>query len=185
MFTKAEQAINMVKEAVVLSELKIKTGGKTAKDIDPIETMSGSVGSQLIFLVANEDEQYKVNVDWDARLWSWGHFMKQLLVLIGRPGVLDQLAKSERETASLRISKLYDFFTLIQDGYTKEWLQYVVLTDYPSEQTEKAINRVTEYYDFENRNESSIRSNHFESYEIERLKEMERVYPETHAFLNK
>lgn len=165
-------AAELVKEAVLIKGKEFSIG-------DPVDEMSTSAGIQLQYLLKFGQDVDKFP-DWTSYMYEWRVFIKDLLILIAQPGVLNKLPEEVQPLAAKRLDALIDFFHFIDERYTNEWLDYVTLT-HVGTSNQEYINRITQYYTFPQT--ETGKTNFFNNdfiRERERFKKMQEAYKELH-----
>jgi hypothetical protein len=110
--------------------------------------MTSQIGDGFTELLSNDEDI--ANTDWHYKMYNFKSLLKELLILLAKPGVLEKLHFSERETAAPCLGKLISFFEQISEGNTLAYLDYVVINQYSHILKEEDIDRYIKYYDFQN-----------------------------------
>ena len=106
-------------------------------DFSPLNMLSHETGIELACLFSKLNMDCDAMTDWGMKMYEFASLMKDLLVLIGKPGVLEHLHPSNRESASFKLIKLHEFFESIQEqGTTKDWLTWLMLDQFSHRNTD-------------------------------------------------
>ncbi len=138
--------------------------------------MSFYVGIQLMYLLENNKHEAKgMSTDWGSEINEFKSLMSNILVLLATPGILKRLHKGYRESAAYKIEKLIDFFTLIDEGNTLVWMDYLKTTHTSS--PEQILDQKIKYYTFKNSdtNESNFFSFNY-SIHKKRYEKMREIF---------
>lgn len=142
---KAEKAKRLIKQSV---EIKEGIWNDKRDNINIDYKMAFQIGDGLTELLGNDDNI--ANTDWHYKMYYFKSLLKELLILLAKPGVLEKLHFSERETAAPCLGKLISFFEQISDDNTLAYLHYFVIDQYSHAIKEEDIDEKIKYYDFQN-----------------------------------
>ncbi len=95
--------------------------------INPINDMSMDTGIELAYLFSKYNTDCDPMTDWSSKMYDFEFLIKDLLVLIGKPGVLKKLHPSTQKKASFHLMKLLTFFQSLNDKDTTcDWLTWLM-----------------------------------------------------------
>jgi hypothetical protein len=90
--------------------------------------------------------------DWSSWMYEWKIFIQDLLVLLAKPGVLKKLRKHQQPMAAKKLEQLISFFQSIDEKYTNQWLDFIMLKSIGTN-NEEYLSHLVNYYRFsENEN---------------------------------
>jgi len=173
----------MIEEAVLVERIKNSNSDPAA--LNPVALMSSHVGTELCFLLTNDDnsdDQYGCWQDWGSLAGTFRDLSKHLLMLLTIPENIERIPAYLRETAAGRLFKLHDFFDHLtgEFTYTEEWLTWTRLTDYPDHNKNEMLDLIIGDYDFKNWKSSR---NYFHRKGFENIENMKQCYPAVHAVI--
>lgn len=143
---KRKAASELIEKAVIIKRAK---SPDDIKKIDSQREMSLYVGTALVDLLTKHKSKEEIGFqDWASQIYDYEYLMISLLVLLASPKVLEKLDSSVQKTIATKINKLLYFFKTINEGFTLEWLDHVLVTQYHPE--EAVLDRMIERYSFSN-----------------------------------
>jgi hypothetical protein len=143
-----EIAIELIKQAVLIKET---TFGSPMKEIDVMKEMTDEAGMALGYLLKFGKEENDM-ADWSSWMYEWKIFIQDLLVLLAKPGVLKKLRKYQQPMAAKKLEHLISFFQSIDEKYTNQWLDFIMLKSIGTN-NEEYLSHLVNYYRFsENEN---------------------------------
>lgn len=175
---KIELAKNSIKQAVVLNALNANTLEKDIDSIDPFETMAMDAGVPLFFLL--RDDERKASYDWNASLGYLSSFITQFIILLAKPGVLDQLAEQYRPGAAENLNRIKDYLDELEsNSFLSDWLDYISVSKFSPSNEE--LDRVLSYYQFQPTFDGKNSGRFFDYFlNIDRFQRMIELYPLVH-----
>ncbi len=105
-------------------------------------SVTGILSSQLLEgfhnLLLAEDGNVQ---DWISKIYDYKDLLQNMLILLGKPNIVDLLPAYLQEDASARIGKLLDFFQWLDDESTTKLMDFKHLNFLPTEtEVERVIN---------------------------------------------
>lgn len=143
----------VIKDAVVFKEESFFINSQSHKTA--LEIMTAMLSEQLYRLL---DDGTRDHQDWGHAIYNFKSLLQELLVLLGKPGVLKQLPEYYQKNTSERINKLIDFFYFIDDEKLHALMDLKMLDFSPAD---KIITRLINYYTFDKK---QLNQRHCSSY---------------------
>jgi hypothetical protein len=126
---------NLIKQSV-LSE---------CKNLNKDHSVTGILSSQLLEgfhnLLLAEDGNVQ---DWISKIYDYKNMLQNMLILLGKPNIINLVPPYLQEDASVRIGKLLDFFQWLDDESITTLMDFTHLNFLP---TEANVERVMNNYE--------------------------------------
>ena len=160
----------LIKEAVVLKEQSFFVN--TESNMIPNEIMTWRVRDQLYNLLHDREDGYQ---DWGQQMNEYQSLLQEILILLGKPDIVNMMREHYRKDASRKIDNLIDFFQFINE---QETLALLDLESISYNLTENVLEGLINHYKFD---KEQLNSRHCYSYLLhdyklykERFENMER-----------
>ncbi len=167
-----KHAKNTFKEAVLVAIGKDRLMGNTEKDF-----LAEDVEENLFDLFNFNGKNY----NWLTELWEYKSLMMELLTVLVKPGISEGLP-IRLDDAVKRLRKLYYFFDGLDSDKTEAFLDYILLTQYPTSLDQQERERRLAKYTFAKRDE--VPGNFFNQAISEAHKEVVQQQRYTNLFIH-